>query len=131
MRKTFFFVENLLSDIPSAVKEFVEKNDTTRGGSFSESSGNVGNRNFDEDKGERETVEEIFPLPPKTTAAPPYKASPPLLHKTSTSVPQPKSISPLPLLSKPLSLFSTLQNPPWHKFIQTNSSSPTHKEIAQ
>ena len=87
MRKTLFFVENLLNDIPSAVKEFVEKNNTTRGGSFSESSGNVGNRNSDEDKGESETVEEIFPPPPKTTAAPPYKASPPLLHKTSTSVP--------------------------------------------
>jgi hypothetical protein len=37
-------VENLLSDVPSAVKEFVEKNDTTGGRSFSESSSNVGNK---------------------------------------------------------------------------------------
>ena len=35
---TPFMVENLLSDVPSAVKELVEKNDTTGGRSFSESS---------------------------------------------------------------------------------------------
>ena len=44
--KRFLTVENLLSlnDVPSAVKEFVEKNDTTGGGSFLESSGSVGNK---------------------------------------------------------------------------------------
>ena len=42
--KRFLTMENLLSDVPSAVKEFVEKNDTIGGGSFSESSGNVGNK---------------------------------------------------------------------------------------
>ena len=34
--KGFLTVENLLSDVPSAVKEFVEKNNTTGGRSFSE-----------------------------------------------------------------------------------------------
>jgi hypothetical protein len=33
-KKRFLTVENLLSDVLSAVKEFVEKNDTTGGGSF-------------------------------------------------------------------------------------------------
>jgi hypothetical protein len=42
--KRFLTVENLLSDVLSAVKEFVEKNDTTGGGSFSESSSSVGNK---------------------------------------------------------------------------------------
>ena len=42
--KRFLTVDNLLSDVLSAVKEFVEKNDTTGGGSFSESSSSVGNK---------------------------------------------------------------------------------------
>ena len=42
--KRFLTVDNLLSDVLSAVKEFVEKNDTTGGRSFSESSSSVGNK---------------------------------------------------------------------------------------
>ena len=52
--KNILTVENLLSDVPSAVKEFVEKNDTTGGGSFSESSENVGNRCLNSDQEEEE-----------------------------------------------------------------------------
>ena len=60
-------VENLLSDVPNAVKEFVEKNDTTRGGSFSESSESVGNQflNSNDEEGEGNSVVEITPPPPK------------------------------------------------------------------
>jgi hypothetical protein len=42
--KNILTVENLFSDVPSTVKEFVEKNDTIGGGSFSESSESVGNK---------------------------------------------------------------------------------------
>jgi hypothetical protein len=50
--KRFLTVENLLSlsDVPSAVKEFVEKNDTTGGGSFSENSESIGNNCLNSDK---------------------------------------------------------------------------------
>ena len=47
-------MENLLSDVPSAVKEFVEKNDTTGGGSFLESSESVGNKCLNSDQEEEE-----------------------------------------------------------------------------
>ena len=43
-KKNILTVENLFSDVPSIVKEFVEKNDTIGGGSFSESSESVGNK---------------------------------------------------------------------------------------
>ena len=43
-KKNILTVENLFSDVPSTVKEFVEKNDTIGGGSFSESSESVGNK---------------------------------------------------------------------------------------
>jgi hypothetical protein len=63
-------MENLLSDVPSAVKEFVEKNDTTGGGSFSENLDSVGNQNFNKEE-ESESVKEI---------SPPHKASKKPLH---------------------------------------------------
>uniref|UniRef100_A0A2N9IS84 Retrovirus-related Pol polyprotein from transposon TNT 1-94-like beta-barrel domain-containing protein n=1 Tax=Fagus sylvatica TaxID=28930 RepID=A0A2N9IS84_FAGSY len=44
------------------VKEFVEKNDTTGGGSFSKSLGSVGNQNSNEEENKSESVEEISPL---------------------------------------------------------------------
>uniref|UniRef100_A0A2N9EKJ9 CCHC-type domain-containing protein n=1 Tax=Fagus sylvatica TaxID=28930 RepID=A0A2N9EKJ9_FAGSY len=68
--KRFLTVENLLSDVPSAVKEFVEKNDTTGGGSFSENLDSVGNQNFNKEE-ESESVKEI---------SPPHKASKKPLH---------------------------------------------------
>jgi hypothetical protein len=43
-KKNILTVENLFSDVPSTVKEFVEKNDTIGGGSFSESLESVGNK---------------------------------------------------------------------------------------
>jgi hypothetical protein len=63
-------VENLLKEIPSEVKEFVEKNDTIGEGSFSESFGSVGNQNSNQEE-EGENVEEISPSSPKTTTVPP------------------------------------------------------------
>ncbi len=82
-------MENLFSEIPSEFKEFVEKNDTTGGGFSSESFGSVGNQNFNQEEEEEksESVEEISPLLPKTTAAPPpllQKSSPVSLHKSIT-----------------------------------------------
>jgi hypothetical protein len=68
--KNILIVENLLSEIPSEVKEFVEKNDTTGGKSFSESSGSVGNHNSNEEKEDKsESVVEISSLPPKSYIA--------------------------------------------------------------
>ena len=66
-KKNILTVENLLSDISSAVKEFVEKNDTTGGGSFSENSESVRNQfsNSDEKENEGDSVVEISP-PPKS-----------------------------------------------------------------
>ena len=52
--KNILTMENLLSDVPSAVKEFVEKNETTRGGSFSESSKSVGNKFLNSDQKDEE-----------------------------------------------------------------------------
>ena len=54
-------MENLFSEIPSEVKEFVEKNDTTGGGSFSESFDSAGNQNSNEEENKSESVEEISP----------------------------------------------------------------------
>jgi hypothetical protein len=59
--KNILFVENLLSDVPSAVKDFVEKNDTTGGGSFQRVLAML------DDEEESESVEQISPSPPKTT----------------------------------------------------------------
>ena len=47
-------MENLLSNVPSAVKEFVEKNDTTGGRSFLESSESVGNKCLNSDQEDEE-----------------------------------------------------------------------------
>ena len=52
--KNILTMENLLSDVPSAVKEFVEKNETTRGGSFSKSSKSVGNKFLNSDQKDEE-----------------------------------------------------------------------------
>jgi hypothetical protein len=57
--KNILTVENLLSDVPSAVKEFVEKNDTTGDMYFSENSSSVGNQNSNEEEDESKSVEEI------------------------------------------------------------------------
>ena len=94
--KYILIVENLLNEILIEVKEFMEKNDTTGGEFSSESFGSVGNQNFnqedEEEEEESESVEEISPLPHKTTVAPP-----PLLQKSSPA-PLHNSISP-PVLS--------------------------------
>ncbi len=67
--KNILTVENLLSEIPSEVEEFVEKHDTTGGGSFSESSGSVGNHNSnEEDEDKSDSVLEISSWPPKTNS---------------------------------------------------------------
>ena len=68
-------VENLLSDIPSAVKEFVEKNDTTGGISFLENSASVENQflNSNNEEGEGDSVVEVTPPPlrtPKNSSTP-------------------------------------------------------------
>ena len=57
--KNILTVENLLSDVPNAVKEFVEKNDTIGDGYFSENSSSVGNQNSNEEEDESKSVEEI------------------------------------------------------------------------
>jgi hypothetical protein len=57
--KYILTMESLLSDIPSVVKEFVEKNDTTGGRSFLENSSSVGNQNSNEEEDESKSVEEI------------------------------------------------------------------------
>ena len=63
-------MENLLNEIASEVKEFVEKNNTTEGRSFLESSGSVGNHNSNEEKeNKNESVVEISSLPPKSNTA--------------------------------------------------------------
>ena len=67
-------MENLLNEIPSEVKQFVEKNDTIGEGSFSESFGSVGNQNSNQEE-ESESVEEISPPSSKTIAV-----LPPLLQ---------------------------------------------------
>ena len=59
--KNILTMENLFSEIPSEVKEFVEKNDTTGGGSFSESFDSAGNQNSNEEENKSESVEEISP----------------------------------------------------------------------
>uniref|UniRef100_A0A2N9F1W8 CCHC-type domain-containing protein n=1 Tax=Fagus sylvatica TaxID=28930 RepID=A0A2N9F1W8_FAGSY len=46
--------EENLSDVPSAVKDFVEKNDTTGGGSFSENSESIGNNCLNSDQEDEE-----------------------------------------------------------------------------
>jgi hypothetical protein len=89
-------VENLLSEIPSEVKEFVEKNDTNEGGFSSESFGNVGNQISNEEEEESESVEEISPPSLKTTTTPPFNEIPTPLFK---------SISP------PLMLFKSICSP--------------------
>jgi hypothetical protein len=99
--KNILIVENLFSEIPSEVREFVEKNDTNGGGSLSESSGSVGNQNSNEEKEESESVEEISPPPPKTTTAPPFNEIPTPLHKSITSLY--KTISPPLMLFKSIS----------------------------
>ena len=66
--KNILFVKNLLNDVPNAVKDFVEKNDTTGGGSFQRVLV-VLDQNSDKDKEESESVEEISPSPPKTTSS--------------------------------------------------------------
>ena len=55
-KKRFLTMENLLSlsDVPSAIKEFVEKNDTTGGGSFSENSESIGNNCLNSDQEDEE-----------------------------------------------------------------------------
>jgi hypothetical protein len=58
-------VENLLSDVPSAVKEFVEKNNTTGGRSYSENSERVGNHNSKEEEDQSDSVVDISSLLPK------------------------------------------------------------------
>ena len=58
-------MENLLSDIPTIVKEFVEKNDTTGSGSFSKNSESVGNHDSNEEEDQSDSVVEISSLPPK------------------------------------------------------------------
>ena len=83
--KNILTVENPLSEIPSEVKEFVEKNDTTGGGSFSESFDSAGNQNSNEEENKNESVEEISPPPPKITKQLPYNEISSPLHKPISS----------------------------------------------
>jgi hypothetical protein len=73
-------VENILSDVPTTVKEFVEKNDTAGSRSFSENSESVGNHNSNEEEDQSDNVVEISSLPLKNN---------PSLRKSNS----PKSLS--------------------------------------
>ena len=102
-------MENLLSEIPSEVKEFVEKNNTIGGESFLENSGSIGDHssNSDEEEDEGNNVVEISPPSPKAI---------PMLRKSVSPKPLPCEIvqakkSSSPLHKKSLPFTAAIHNP--------------------